>query len=359
MQKTLRTTLRLILFFAFGFMLLWLLYHNHQKAYAADCLLKGISISDCSLLDKLQADFAELNYLWIWCALVCYGLSNLSRAIRWKMLLLPMGYNPRLRNAFFTTIVGYLSNLALPRFGEVARAGSLARYEGIPIEKAVGTIVVDRVADLFMILGITVLGLAIEFENIAALARKYIRPGERFGNQTIILLSLGAALAVFLGWWFRRRLSRLAIFQTLSHLADGFLSGLRSIRNIRSKSRFLLHTLLIWLMYFLMTYMTLLSFHVTANLTLSAALVVFILGAWGIVVPSPGGMGTYHFMTQVGLAVYGIGLDDGFSWANISFFTMQIGGTLLYGAFSLACLPLLNRGYQPAAPVAYGLPERG
>jgi hypothetical protein len=57
-----------------------------------------------------------------------------------------MGYNPKLSNAFFTTIVGYLANLALPRFGEVARAGSIAKYERIPVEKAIGTIVVDRIA---------------------------------------------------------------------------------------------------------------------------------------------------------------------------------------------------------------------
>jgi len=60
-------------------------------------------------------------------------------------------------------------------------------------------------------------------------------------------------------------------------------------------------------------------------------------------------MGTYHFMTQIGLAIYGISNEDGFSWANISFFTIQIGGTLLYGGISLICLPILNKNYKPAA----------
>jgi hypothetical protein len=156
-------------------------------------------------------------------------------------------------------------------------------------------------------------------------------------------------ILVFVGWKFRAAMSKWSIFNTIRHLFDGVIIGIESIKDVPSKPKFLLHTVIIWTMYFLMTYLTLFSFHVTENLTLSAALLVFILGGWGIVVPSPGGMGTYHFMTQIGLAIYGISYEDGFSWANISFFTIQIGGTLLYGAISLICLPILNKNYKPAA----------
>lgn len=353
MRKTLLTVLQLVLFFAFGSLLLWLLYRNQQQAYLEDCTLKNIPDSQCSLWDKLKNDFSSVNYFWIYISLFCYGISNLSRAIRWKMLLHPMGFQPTLRNAFFTTIVGYLANLALPRFGEVARAGSIAKYERIPVEKAIGTIVIDRIADLFMILSITLLGFIVEFDNISALALKYINPNERFGEKMGILIFLIIFFSglSFLGWKFRKIMGNWFIFNTIRHLFEGFISGVKSIRDIPSKTNFLMHTLIIWMMYFLMTYFTLLSFYVTENITISAALVVFILGGWGIVVPSPGGMGTYHFMTQIGLAVYGISYEDGFSWANISFFTIQIGGTLLFGIISLICLPLVNRNYIPALPL--------
>jgi uncharacterized protein (TIRG00374 family) len=355
MKKTLLTGLQLVLFFAFGFLLLWLLYKNQQQAYLEDCSLKNIPVAQCSLWDKLKNDFSSVNYFWIFLSIICYGFSNLSRAIRWKMLLGSMGYHPTLSNAFFTTIIGYLANLALPRFGEVARAGSIAKYEKIPVEKAIGTIVIDRIADLFMILLITLLGFIVTFDKISALAIKYVNPNERFeekmGYLTLFLVSL-AGLS-FLGWKFRKVMRKWTIFDAIRHLFEGFISGVKSISKIPSKTNFLFHTLIIWLMYFLMTYLTLFSFHVTENLTLSAALLVFILGGWGIVVPSPGGMGTYHFMTQIGLAVYGISYEDGFSWANISFFTIQIGGTLLFGAVSFICLPLINRNYKPVI-----LPEK-
>ena len=194
MKKTLLTGLQLVLFFAFGFLLLWLLYNNQQQAYLEDCALKNIPAAQCSLWDKLKNDFSGVNYLWIYASLFCYGISNLSRAIRWKMLLHPMGYHPKLSNAFFTTIVGYLANLALPRFGEVARAGSIAKYERIPVEKAIGTIVVDRIADLFMILAITLLGFIIEFDKISAIAIKYINPNERFGEKIGLVVFLLSAM---------------------------------------------------------------------------------------------------------------------------------------------------------------------
>lgn len=353
MKKTLLTGLQLVLFFSFGFVLLWLLYRNQQQAYLEDCALKEIPVDQCSLWDKLKNDFSAVNYFWIFISILLYGVSNLSRAIRWNMLLQPMGFRPKLRNAFFTTIVGYLANLALPRFGEVARAGSIAKYERIPVEKAVGTIVMDRIADLFMILLITLLGFIIEFDKISALALKYLNPHEKFGGKLGLLLLLCFFLLAMgiIMWKFRKIVGKWRIFNTIRHLFEGFLSGMKSIREIPSKTNFLLHTFLIWSMYFLMTYLTLFSFPVTQHLPFSAALLVFILGGWGILVPSPGGMGTYHFMTQVGLAVYGISYEDGFSWANISFFTIQIGGTLLYGAISLICLPILNRNYRPAEPL--------
>ena len=79
------------------------------------------------------------------------------------------------------------------------------------------------------------------------------------------------------------------------------------------------------------------------------ALIVFVFGAWGIVVPAPGGMGTYHFMTQTALMMYGVSGEDGFSWANIAFFSIQLGVNIFVGIIALISLPLINRYYQPEA----------
>jgi hypothetical protein len=81
-----------------------------------------------------------------------------------------------------------------------------------------------------------------------------------------------------------------------------------------------------------------------------AALMVFVFATWGVVVPSPGGMGSYHFMVQTALALYGVSHADGFSYANIFFFLIQLGGNILMGMAALLLLPIINRGYQPKLP---------
>jgi hypothetical protein len=96
-----------------------------------------------------------------------------------------------------------------------------------------------------------------------------------------------------------------------------------------------------------MTYFSFFAFAPTAGLSPLIALMVFVFGSWGIVIPSPGGMGTYHFLVQTALMMYGVSGNDGFSFANIAFFSMQIGGNILMGVLSLILLPLLNRGYHP------------
>lgn len=99
-------------------------------------------------------------------------------------------------------------------------------------------------------------------------------------------------------------------------------------------------------MYFAMTYLSFFAFGPTAHLAPIAGLIVFVFGGWGIVIPSPGGMGTYHYLAQVALAMYGVNGDDGFSWANISFFSIQLGCNISIGIIALILLPIINRNYK-------------
>ena len=103
-------------------------------------------------------------------------------------------------------------------------------------------------------------------------------------------------------------------------------------------------------MYFLMTYVCFFAFEPTAHLSATVALVVFVFGGWGIVIPSPGGMGTYHFLATTALGFYGIAGDDGFSWSNISFFTIQIGCNISVGLLALVLLPIINRSAPESPP---------
>lgn len=349
MNKNLANALKFIVFIGVGFGILYLLYTSQQAAFLEQCRLDGVPEDECSLLDKLIADFRSASPFWLLMTLVAFSISNLSRAIRWNMMLRTFGNTPRLINAFLTINLGYFANLGFPRIGEVIRAATMSRYEKISLERVVGTIVVGRTIDVIMLMIITGIALLLGREKLWNKALELVDLGDKVDTlQTLAIIGAVAGLAVLsLAWWQRARIMGSAIGQKVLGVLRGFGEGMRTAFRVENTPLFLVHSVNIWVMYILMTYFIILAFSPTAGLSLEAALVTFTAGGWGIVIPSPGGMGTYHFLTGEALQLYGISSLNAFSWANIGFFTINIGCNVLIGAAALVLLPWINRDYSP------------
>ena len=356
MKKILQNILKAALFFGVGFAILYLVYQSQNKAYQEQCGLEGIAPEDCSLIAKILTDFASANYFWIFMVLLAFTISNISRTSRWLMLIHPLGHRPRPINAFLAIMLGYFTNLGLPRVGEVVRAGSLANYERIGVEKTMATVVVDRITDVISILIVIGLAFVLEFQKINDLILSLMGDGEEAGGSLlthpIVLTILGlGVLGLILIYIFRARLQDLKIYKKITQLLVGFWEGLQTIRKLKSPFWYVFHSVNIWFMYYLMTYFGFLAFAPTAHLGLLPALLIYVIGAFGIVIPSPGGMGTYHFLVVAGLtSLYAIGSADAFSFANILFFSIQIGCNVLFGIIALIALPIINKNYHPALP---------
>ena len=352
-KKILGNLLKFILFLSIGVVIFYLVYRNQNIAYLEQCAQDGVAAEDCSLVEKVLTDFRNANYFWIFMVLLAFLISNVSRAIRWNMLIRPLGYQPRFINAFFTIIIGYFANLGLPRIGEVVRASTMAQYERIPVQKVMGTVVVDRVVDVISILLLTSLAILLEFDTIFQFINEEVSLEERIGGLTNLVLWAGGLMVIMAGlfWVFRQRLIQTAIYQRVLNIIQGFWQGIQTIAKLDRPWLFILHSINIWFMYYFMTYLCFFAFAPTAHLAPVVALVVFIFGAWGIVIPAPGGMGTYHFMTQTALMMYGVSGEDGFSWANIAFFSIQLGVNILVGLTSWLLLPVINRNYHPKTQV--------
>ena len=208
-----------------------------------------------------------------------------------------------------------------------------------------GTVVVDRVIDVISILIVTALALALEFNTLWSFLQENNALGDKLAANGTALLIIGlTGLAVLvLMFVFRKQLKQTKAYLKVRDILVGFVEGLQTIRKLDRPFLFVLHSINIWLMYFLMTYVCFFAFEPTAHLSATVALVVFVFGGWGIVIPSPGGMGTYHFLATTALGFYGVAGDDGFSWSNISFFTIQIGCNISVGLIALLLLPIINR----------------
>ncbi len=345
MKKRLFLFLRYILFLGLGLGILMLLYRSQNANYKESCALKGIPEAECSLLDKVLTDFANVDYRWIAMALLLFLISNVSRAIRWNMLIHPLGVRPRFINSIGAILIGYFANLGLPRVGEIVRAGILSRYEHIGAEKVMGTIVVDRIIDVISIMLVTLVAFIVEFDTISTFVNENVSFVGRFGGlgRIVLFAAVLGGLVVGLFYLFRNHLKDAGWFKKITNLVQGFGEGLRSIGKVERPWLFILHSINVWGMYVLMTYCLMYAFEAASELPWEVGLVVFTFGAWGIVVPSPGGMGTYHYMVQTALSIYGISGEDGFSWANIAFFSINLGTNVLLGLMALMILPAFNR----------------
>ncbi len=214
------------------------------------------SLSALSESDELEIKNAlkNVNYFWVFISLFLGLLSHLSRAYRWKFLLAPLGYKIHFMNGVFTVFIAYLINLVIPRAGEIARATAISKYESIPFEKAFGTIVVERIVDVIMLLLIIVIAFFYQFDLLKELILNKI-PKEPIYPILLSLLSILLASAFYV----LIRKSKNVFFEKIRNFITGLLEGVKSIFFMQKKWAFLAHTIFIWGMYLLMFYTLCLS----------------------------------------------------------------------------------------------------
>lgn len=345
MNKTVKQILQFLFFASIGATILYLLYQSNSEKYLVQCIADGNAPEDCVLLDKIWNDFVTSKISWLLIVIVIFMLSNLFRTWRWLMLLKPLGYKPRFINAFMAIMISYFANLGIPRLGEVLRASALAKYDNVDIEKGMGTIVTDRIMDIVGLLVVILLAICIEYDTLMTFISDKMSSGD--GSSSNVLIYLGIlAIAGMTGLYIVIRHTsflKSKFGKKILGLVLGFKDGLLSIFSLERPWLFVAHTVGIWVCYYLMTYLAFFAFEPTAHLGASEGLVTFIFGTLGIVFPSPGGMGSYHLFIQEALTIYGVDPSDGFSFANILYFSIQLFCNVVFGLLSLLLLPLINK----------------
>lgn len=273
---------------------------------------------------------------WIILSIGLGLLSHILRAYRWKFLLHPIGYDIKLSNSFMSVMAGYLSNLGIPRSGEVLRAGLASNYEKIPFQKAFGTVISERLVDLLLLIIVVTVTLLLEFNKL------YNYLGNTLSNplQTLIILLLGIGVGILLLRVFRNSTNRFV--QKIRSFGEGLLEGIRSIFKMKHKISFILLSALIWVLYLIMFDVVRYTVPETANLSIGATLVAFVAGTLAYSTTN-GGIGAYPLAIGYALLLYGVEESAGkaFGWI---LWSAQTALTLVFGALSFLFLPVLNRG---------------
>jgi uncharacterized membrane protein YbhN (UPF0104 family) len=230
-------------------------------------------------------------------------------------MIKPLGYDVSTRNSFIAVMIGYLANLFLPRAGEVSRCMVLNRTNKVPVDKLIGTVVVERLVDFIVLLILLGVALIIEFNKlkgffIGALDKFMHKPaGNGSGIFTmwngfiaLAVLAFCFWLAIYLYKIFRNH----ALVVKARKLLMGFADGLRAIQHMQNRGMFIFHSFMIWTLYFLMTYVMFKSLDSTSGLGLAPALSVLVMSTFGFVIPVQGGAGTYDFAVIQTLLLYGM-----------------------------------------------------
>ena len=261
-------------------------------------------------------------------------MSHLSRAYRWGFLLQPLGYRPRFINLVLTVLITYVSNLGIPRSGEVLRSTALRAYEKIPFEKSFGTVVMERLVDLILLLICVGIGFLLERDMVRSLFNSDANTGNK-GLGVLIFLFIGL---VFLYW---TKHTKHPWGKKIQHFINGLISGITSIRNMPNAIWFWVHTFFIWAMYVLMFWVIKFSLPGADVLNLAAIFPAFIAGGLAMSATN-GGIGLYPIAVAAVLSHYGLGYELALAYGWVMW-TAQTLMVVFFGGLSFFILPIVNR----------------
>jgi len=304
--------------------------------------------------EKLARDFRRADYTYILLSIIMGYLAFVSRGMRWVLLLEPLGKKPKTWHAIHAVSVGYFANFLVPRAGELARCTALHQTDDIPVNRLFGTVILERVIDFIMLLGLLLLTFILEFENLqklfdTAFAVETDTTNDSTGLYIKIAIAVAGVTGIVLLYLLREKFMHLPVYQKVRDFWQGIKEGLKSISQLKSKTPFILHTIFIWLMYYLMVYICVFSLDATKDLSPSSGLFVMIAAGFGMVVPTPGGIGSYHYLVMLGLGVLGVASDDGVSFATLVH-TGQLVMTIIAGLLAFTVLSRARARKKKANP---------
>uniref|UniRef100_UPI003FF0053B lysylphosphatidylglycerol synthase transmembrane domain-containing protein n=1 Tax=Alloprevotella sp. TaxID=1872471 RepID=UPI003FF0053B len=318
MKHLLKITLQIMLPFVLGLGILWWMY-------------RGTNWSDFG-----HYVLHEMNWWWMLLSLAFGILPQMARAWRWKMALEPLGEHPRRTSCIDAIFMSYAASLVIPRVGEVTRCGTLKTADGVSFTKSLGTVVTERLVDSLLMLLFTGIAFLLQLPmflrflketntNIGDLLYRFTGTG-----YIVTFICLVAALiAVFVA------IRRFSFFKKGRDMLRDMWEGVLSLRKVRNLPLYLFYSVLIWVGYFLHFYIAFFSFDFTAHLSIGAAFLIFCVGTFAVLVPTPNGAGPWHFAVKTMLVLYGVAETQAIMFA-LTVHTIQTALVVLLGAFGWA-----------------------
>jgi len=329
-KKILVDSIKTVVFLSIGVLLIWLVVKNLTEKDKAEIL----------------NSFNQANLGIVVLIMLLGILSNVSRAIRWQIMIEPLGHKPGFANTLMAVMVGYLANLAVLRSGEVSRCGVIKRYENLPFDSVFGTVVVERIIDTLLLLIVSIITIIWQFDIIAAplieAYNNYLKPTQSENALTLkTLIILSIFLLCIVLFLLRNKIANSKIGIKITGVLKGFSVGLKTITKLKKPYLFIFHSILIWVIYFAGIYVGFKSLPETSSLGAGAALAILFFGTFAFILVQ-GGIGAYQIIVQNTLVIYGVSANVGYALGWIVW-SSQTFAIIIGGLISFIILPLINK----------------
>jgi glycosyltransferase 2 family protein len=329
MRKRLLFVLQIVFFIGLGLLVVWFITKDFTPAQK----------------QVLYDSFRNVDYTLLFPVTITLLLAHYVRAMRWRILIQPLNYYPGKANTFFAVMLGYMFNLFVPRLGEVLKCTLLSKYERVPPDKLVGTIVAERAFDVVSLLVVIVITLLIQVDIVWPFFVSMFagRAGSSsFSWIKVLLVLLGVALIIILIVFLFKKYREKKFVKRIRTIFSNVYQGLMSFRHLQQKKAFLGYTLLMWLFYLLSIRIGFFAYEPVENLGTPPALSTLTFGSLGMIAPTQNGLGPYQFAVQKTMELYGVDAAEGqaFGWILWGSQTVIL---LAGGLICLTLLPIINR----------------
>lgn len=314
MTFDLKTALKFIILFLIGIGVLYLAFWGQD-------------------LEKIWLEIKTANYLWVIISVIAVLIAHVLRALRWQMLYQSIHYNVSFWHAYHAVMIGYLANLALPRFGEIGRCSVIHKAEKVPMFASIGTVITERLFDVVMLFVTTLVMLSFQYDIVADFLYQtiYLNLAKKLNTVNYWwLISFSVVIFLFIAIYFLRQKFNKKFLRIFVNLRQGF----GSYSKLKQKGLFLTYTLGIWFFYLLSMYFAFSSIQATAGLHFNAAFTAIVFSGFAMAAPVQGGIGVFHWMVARSLVLYGISFNDGLAYSTI-IHSSQVLLILVLGSLSL------------------------
>lgn len=284
---------------------------------------------DISWEKDLLPALKSVHWIWVFASFLFGYIATALRGLRWNIMLEPMGYTVRNWWAIHAVAFGYCMNNLIPRSGELARCTLLNRTDQVPVNKLIGTVLLERIVDIIFLGTLVFLAFILEHEAFNSIF------AEADGNKgRLLLILLGAAVMAFAAFLYALRFfEHIPFIKKVREFFLGMMDGLKSIFRLKRQLLFWFYSIGIWFFWLLMTFTSLKALDQTSAMTLRQTVFFMAASSLGMMVPTPGGAGAFHGMAVLGLQALGFSTEAGKIYALISW-SIKTAWDIFVGAIS-------------------------